>query len=300
MTIIEPLYRKVLKICAEDSPNVRLGLRQKELGRKPSGIEVVPGVLSWHEYCKRRQFWSPMRQTIGLDAQFPEEGALMFPSELLKKCIERHKELLERRIKRRAIAIGVDCAEGGDKTSICIGDEFGVIELVAQKTPNTAVIPGLVRGKMRDYKILASRVVFDRGGGGYEHADILRADGLNVRTVGFGESASPELKPRPDSFKEKIERHEERYVYANRRVQMYHQASLLCEKGYGIPKEMEALHQQLSMLPKEYDQKGKGIMTLPDKGTLYGDESPDEADSFALMVFGLQNQGLPNPVRVMF
>ena len=48
----EPRYaRKVITISALDSPNVAYGLRQKELGHKPTGRDhrtgdpIVPGVL---------------------------------------------------------------------------------------------------------------------------------------------------------------------------------------------------------------------------------------------------------------
>ena len=88
-------YRKIIKIRAEDSPNVRLALEQQRLGIIPTNEILVPGVLTWTECCKRRATWDAIRQCIGLDAEF-YEGAelLLFPPEWLNRA-----EQLAARIK---------------------------------------------------------------------------------------------------------------------------------------------------------------------------------------------------------
>lgn len=300
------LYRKVLRLTAEDSPNVKLALQEIAEGKEPSHRQVVPGVLSYRQYLERRQFWSKMRQDIGLDANFPEEGALMFPPAMLDACKAKAEELKgNRTLRRRAKAIGGDCAEGGDSTAAAVIDELGLLDLRTQKTPDTSIIPGWFIGLMREHKVLAKHVALDAGGGGYEHACVMRAEGLqDVKTVRFGESAGPEFKPYSQGFKERLEKAEERYVYQNRRVQMYHELSLACAVGFAIPKEQERLLQQLSIVPKQFDKHGKGVMTLPDKGEMYGEESPDEADSLVLAWHAMTSKGgLPSrsgPVALAF
>jgi hypothetical protein len=47
-------YRKIIRIRAEDSPNVRRAMEYVKVGRKPLGEIVVPGVLTYDDYKKRR------------------------------------------------------------------------------------------------------------------------------------------------------------------------------------------------------------------------------------------------------
>ena len=66
------LYRNVIKIKGEDSPNVRFAVSQIGEGDTPSGEMLVPGVLSYGDYKKRRETWDEIRQCVGLDAEFYE------------------------------------------------------------------------------------------------------------------------------------------------------------------------------------------------------------------------------------
>ena len=136
-------YRKILKIRAIDSPNVRYALEQIKAGIVPDNRILVPGLLSWGDYQKRRATWNKMRQTIGLDAEF-WEGAdvLLYPPDWIARANQIHLELCAKFYgkNRQAKSMGIDSAEGGDNTTWCIGDEYGIIELISESTPNTAVI----------------------------------------------------------------------------------------------------------------------------------------------------------------
>ncbi len=156
------LYRKVIRIRAEDSPNVRYGLAEARAGRVPSDKMLVQGVLPYSEYVTRRVVFDKVKQCISLDAQF-WNGAevLLYPPEHLNLA-ERLYDTLRGK-KRVAKGIGVDPAEGGDLTAMCAVDEFGVIEVMGRKTPNTAAIRGEVLAFARKHGCPNESIVFDNG-----------------------------------------------------------------------------------------------------------------------------------------
>src|SRR6516162_9327511 len=157
-------HRKIIRITAQSSPNVRRALAQIEAGQEPDGLIIVPGIISWQEYRKRLATWDKVRQTISLEAQFYEGAALLlFPPDWLNDSHEAARNMVGQR--RKAKSIGVDPAEGGDKTAISVIDEHGLIELIAQQTPDTSVIEGMVFDTMRRYGVEEDAVAFDRGGG---------------------------------------------------------------------------------------------------------------------------------------
>lgn len=304
------MKRRVIRIRAEDSPNVRHALAERAAGKEPSGRVLLPGVLTWGEYQHRRATWDKVRQCIGLDAEF-WEGAdlLLFPPEALNRAQELHQAL--RGKPRRALALGCDPAEGGDKSTWVWGDELGVLGIKSIKTPDTTVIPATTVQLMREHGIPPERVEFDRGGGGKQAADRLRLMGLEVRTVAFGEPLTPEPRRGLTTFAERKEQREVRYEYLNRRAQMYHEASLLFDEqtetgGYALPSGYEAadeLRRQLALMPRLTDSEGR-IRMLPkrkqtkglpqpgdddDRDTLIGliGHSPDEADAFVVMVHAM-------------
>lgn len=298
-------FRKVIKIPASASPNIQLAMMQKSIGKNPSGREVVPGVMSWKEYCYRREAWDAYKQTIGLDAEFYEgKEVKLYPADLLAKASE-YALTLPRRV--RGVSMGVDTGEGGDSTVWTICDLQGVVEQISIKTADTSVIPARTIALMNEHGIDPSRVLFDSGGGGKEHVDILRSKGFEVKAISFG--ASPTSA---DEFamhkKMPVERRalkEEREVYKNRRAEMYGEASKVLrgvhpsgvgEDGFAIPPDLEELKRQLLVMPKLYDESGR--LYLPPKNKPSPNYSgvtisqmlgcsPDEADSFVLAVFGL-------------
>lgn len=300
--------RKVLRWTAEDSPNVRLGLAQARAGVEVTGETLVPGVLSYFDYLERRK-WPKRQQLISLDALFPEdEGLLLFPPAWLKHSADLFNAL-KGRAKRQAKAMGIDPGEGGANTVWCVVDEYGVLDLVAKLTPNTNVIPSETVALGRRWQVPPERWCFDRGGGGKQHADRLRAMGLAAQTVGFNEAITVDLKRGLTLMEERRDHRETKYAYSNRRSEMYGTLSELMDpeydrggglKGFALPPRdlspaAERLHRQLGPIPISYDKHGEGTLCLPPKAemiaTLYNNEgSPDEADALVLAVYGLTHK----------
>jgi len=295
-------YRRVIKIRAEDSPNVRLGIAQKQSGAEPTEEIVVIGVKGYAEYVKNRALWDKIQQVVSLDAEFYKgKEVYLFPTELMLESGQMARSLS---VRRRAKAMGVDSAEGGDATVWTIIDDKGVIFQLSKKTADTFDIPGQTIALMRKYSLEADSVAFDRGGGGKQHADYMRRMGYDVRTIGFGEAASDPNRDRKTStirapVKERIGRLESAYAYKNRRAEMYGLASELVQDGFAIPDELVELVRQLKVMPKQFD--GEGRLYLPPKNKptptytgvtisqLLG-RSPDEADSFVLAVFAMEKK----------
>lgn len=293
-------YRKVIRIRAEDSPNVRRELLCQAGVPESEWPSETPGVLTWAEYQQRRQTWDKIRQCVGLDAEF-YEGAeiLLFPPEWLNRA-ERLAAALHGK-PRRAQAIGCDPGEGGANTAWSVVDEYGLMHLLSMKTPDTSVIRSQTLALMREYNVPAEKVIFDRGGGGKQIADDLRADGHRVQTVAFGEALVLEPRRSMVMVEEKIETKEDRYAYVNRRAEMYGELSLLMdpsrnETGFAIPAEYAELRRQLAPIPKTYDREGRLKLLPKNKNTPGSTEktliellgcSPDEADSLVLAVHGL-------------
>lgn len=317
------LYRRVIRIRAADSPNVRLAMAQIAAGQKPTGEQIVEGVLSWDEYCKRRATWDKIRRCIGLDAQF-YTGAelLLFPPEWLN-----HSENL---FRRRGIPthsgvinyLACDPAEGGDKSSWAVVNRFGLVKLLSLLTPDTTVIPAQTLVLMREYNIKPDNVIFDRGGGGHEHADYLRSRGYPVRTVAFGEAVNLEPKRSRHQYTARVEVYEEKYVYVNRRAQMYGEFSLLLDPGregdgFAIPPDIRGaegdpkteLRSQLGPIPKRYQDDR---LKLPPKHKKSPDpnsheetlteligHSPDEADAVVMAVHAMLHKSSKTIVGAM-
>lgn len=290
-------YRKVIRIKAEDSPSVRLALKQIEQGQEPTNEVLVPGCLDYELYLKRRQIWDPIRQCIGLDAKFYEGAASrLFPPIWLNQA---HRNAQTRSAGNHR-TMGVDTAEGGDDTCWTVVDEGKLLYQEAQQTPDTSIIPNRTAALMIQWGVSPEDVYFDRGGGGKEHADIMRSRGYNVQTVGFGEPATdPSLMRRLRSLGERQEDMEERYVYKNRRAEMYGIARRLLnvdlEGNFGIDDKYHELKRQLSLMPLLFDHEGRMYLPPKERRSVNSQEqslrdilgcSPDEADSFVLATFG--------------
>jgi hypothetical protein len=288
-------FRKVIHIAAEDSPNVQLAMRQKALGREPTHDEITPGLLTYPEYLMRRKTWDKVRQCIGLDGRFYRGGeVLLYPPDWLNFGEEMGRALEGK--KRVARAMGIDPGEGGDPTAWAIVDEYGLIYLQSFPTPDTSIIPGETLRLIKAWDIPDDRVVFDRGGGGKEHADILRDQDYDVRSVGFGEAIAIEPKAAMRRIRERRMIKEEKGTYVNRRAQLFGEMSMMFNpdvprthafadhvsevgppverfmaiKGFAIPPEnhnaMETyaeFRRQLSPIPRWTDKEGR--LYLPAK-----------------------------------
>jgi len=293
----EGYHRKVLKIKASDSPNVRLALAEIKAGKEVSHTTLIPGVVSYNDYNKRRKLWDAVKQCIGLDAEF-YAGAevLLFPPEWLNAS----EQLTPPKI-RKAKSIGVDPAEGGDNTVWTVIDKYGIIEQISLSTQKTNTISNRTIVLLKKHNVEPSNVLFDIGGGGKQHADQLRERGYDVRTVAFGGAPTP-----VDAGEGKIvhidkkDVQETRTVYKNKRAQLYgdFREILNPENGhkFGIPPKYTELRRQLAPLPLLYDAEGRLYLPPKDKPTTgYKGEtirkllgcSPDEADSTVLALHGM-------------
>lgn len=293
-------YVEVIRIRAEDSPNVRLAQVQIALGEKPTNEVIIPGVLGFEEYVKRRKLWDPMKQCISLDADFYEGAETkMYPSEWLNRCEKVYQNLHGK--KRQAQVIGVDVAEGGDSSVWTVLDHFGIIEQKSIKTPDTNVIPGITLELMARYGVDAKDVWFDRGGGGKQHVDRLRSMGHKVRSVAFGEPATDPLQNKPKSMSRRVDANEVQYVYKNKRAEMYGLLRLRMdpveEVGFAIPHYLTELRRQLSLMPLDYDKEGRLYLPPKKKPNPKSKEvslidiikrSPDESDSLVIACYGLK------------
>jgi hypothetical protein len=294
-------YRKVIRIRAEDSPNVRFGLEEKRRGLEPSNRIVIPGVLSYAEYVKRRALWSPMRQSVGLDGEFYEGAEVfLYPADWLNAAEQRADALGHPRRPQGRVTMGVDAAEGGDSTVFVACDEAGVLDLLALKTRDTSVIMGRTIALAQQWSVRADAVYFDAGGGGKQHADYLRSRGWNVRTVAFGGAVTPQIKTvRFNSLTQRVDQSEERYVYKNRRAEMYGLLRRALDPGEGgtfaLPACYGELRRQLELMPLRYDPEGRLYLPSKNKRGPNSTEqclvdiighSPDEADALVLASFG--------------
>lgn len=302
-------YRRVIKIKAADSPNVRYAKSQIARGIEPTDEVLVPGVKSWSQYQMDLATLDQIKQCVVLDAEFYKGKELyLYPPTWLNRAEEIARQLDASKKPRKARAIGCDPAEGGDDCAWSVVDEYGLIELIAYKTPDTSVITGDTLALMRAYGVQPENVVFDAGGGGKEHVDRLRSQGYNVRTVGFGESSTAELKRKGvvTPLDERKDEHEVRYAYKNRRAEMYGILRQLLDpinEGFGIPAEYPELRRQLAPIPLWYDEEGRLYLppkqkkadaaeTTKNKVTMHDliGCSPDEADSLVLAIYGMTNQ----------
>ena len=200
--------------------------------------------------------------------------------------------------------MGVDSAMGGDNTAWAVLSDWGLLDLISIKTPDTTVITGKTLALMRQYNIQDKNVLFDAGGGGKVHVDRLRQQGhRKIQLIAFGAAASPEKKRSLSTLEHRKEDDVIRYIYKNRRAEMY---GLLSRKldpndggGIAIPAKYEELRRQLAPIPRLED--GEGRLYLPPKHRKDPNSeeetlteilgcSPDEADAVVLANFGMDKK----------
>lgn len=286
--------RKVIRIRAEDSPNVQYAQAELRAGLQVTNTSLVPGVLTWEDYQERKFFWDEQKKCVGLDAEFWEGAALlMYPPAWLNAAERRDEEL--KGMKRTAKGIGIDTGEGVAETAMVAVDEHGVVEVEARQTPDTDEIPGDVVAFARKHRCQWRNVLFDRGGGGKQAAQRLQKRGYPVRMVGFSD--------RPEGTRDV------RKLYRNMRAQLYGELrdlfdpaigtgalkpALLGEKGpvFAMSAKEYELRRQLAPIPLMRDSEGVYYM-LPKGGdpkkSLIGliGCSPDRADALALAVHAM-------------
>ena len=288
-------------------------------GEDPTNEIIFPGVLSWEEYQHRRKTWDVQRQCVGLDAEFYEGPAqYLYPKAVLDACIAL---ALKRETSLRLRWMGIDPAEGGDRSAWVVGDRLGILDLVSELTPNTNSVYFRTMQLMEKWKIPPENVLMDRSPT-RAHANRLASVGFPIRTLAFGERVAPPIRSGITTIGERRNVHEDQTLYRNRRIQMYWEASQVLDPetnadGFAMPEQFarmavagrKSLYDQLRVIRKEYDRDGRPY--LPPKNRQPGQpeggrrikslvdligHSPDEADALVLMIHAMLHQS--KPVRV--
>lgn len=308
---------KVIRIIAEQSPNVRLGMRENLLGLPISHTEVLPGCMSYAEYMFRRTSpeWTEERQAIGLDAQFYEGAQIkLFPPDWLAMSIEAAALLDLNGIYRRGKTLGCDPAEGSDDTVFTVSDDLGMIKQIEESTPDTSVIHERTIAIGEEFGIPPECWWFDAGGGGKQIVQLLNRKGYAANFVPFGGSPySPERKDGHTIIDPKT-------IYVNRRAQIYgeireainpHDYDIRVDKidgrnveipipkaknVFGIPESATKLLAQMRPIPLTRDEKDR-LFLLPKNSPKKNAEtltkllgrSPDHLDSLGLSIHGKEN-----------
>lgn len=311
-------FQKIIHIDCDDSPHIQRGKALIAKGLEPDDKVLIPGILSWGEYQRRLATWDEMRQCIGLHGNFYEGREVkLYPPTWLDRAEEIAARLEP---TRKGKAMGIDAAEGGDNSVWCVVDELGLIYMEARKTNDTNDIPGVTISIGKRFGVPADRWIFDRGGGGKQHADRLRSMGYNCSSIGFGEAVNdPQAWKKSNTYTPKVEvreQLEDRYIFKNRRAELYGTLRLaldpsVLKNGFGLPREMlrakrvdggPSLRDQLEILPLWYDKEGRLYLPPkrkePHKGDSDKDQiksitemldghSPDESDSLVLAAYGM-------------
>ena len=313
-------FRKVIRIKAENSPNVKLAHAEIKADKKPSHRELIPGVVSFRDYQNRRMLWDEMQQSIGLDAEFYEGIEVkLYPM----PHIEAAETIAKRHLRSKmGKTLGIDPAMGGDNTSFAVSDqdeeEGWLCYLESLKTPDTMLIVDKAIILMNEWGIIDSNVLIDAGGGGVQIANNLRRKGFpNVRVVNFGSAVKPQKIAGTAPVRKREHAEEKKFVYRNKRAQMYDLLSLKMNPSsgmiqYGIPTRYldkpnpgkSTLREQMEPIPRMIDDKGVIFMLPKQRKTrvvgqteerqvtlteLIG-HSPDELDSVVLSVLGLEEK----------
>lgn len=263
--------RKCLRLKAEDSPNIRLARAEIRAGKAPSNEMLVPGLKGWEEYQENRRTWDPIQQSIKLDAEwYKGKEVKLFPQEWLDRAAEIGRQL--RDSKRIAKAIGIDPAEGGDKTTACVIDEFGVIELVSISTPDTADVQDLAVRLFHQYNVPQGKVFFDAGGGGKQHVDSLKRQGYNFSAIPFGEGVIFNPQRAKRLYDDKVDLKEDKGAYVNRRAMMYGEASILLDPVKKISPDVDEYDEQGNFVRKAtVSVRGIQMFGIPMDGPQYGE-----------------------------
>jgi len=309
------LFRKVLHVGGEQSPNVTAG-RRWEADRSSTRLErpptIIPGILSYEQFLERKAHWSAHQVRTRLWGLFPDEGAgRLFPAEWLDAAQRLGRSLAEHRAQGgprrsgRPYALGVDVSQGGgDLTAWVVLGRYGVRKLLVRETPNTAEIAGQTIRLMRAFRIAPAWVAFDAGGGGKQIADLLRDRGFEeLLDVTFGAAADD---PRKYKNKRAELYGELREALAPRRRVERLLATPLEHWPRGasclaLPPDDALLREDLAVLPLLRDAEGRLRLPPKDKPSrqtsshrersvreLLGGRSPDRGDALALAWYAWQ------------
>lgn len=321
-----PLARKTIRIRADQSPNVKLGLQEVAAGFEPSHRIILPGVMTYGEYL-HRMGWPDSKKAVGLYAEFWRgEETKLFPEDWIEASILRAAALKLKRTPRQGIAMGIDPAAGGDNTTWTIVDELGIVKQISKKTPDTSRIVDDTIAYGEEYGIAPEQWLFDAAKG-KEHADRLARLGYPAQIIYFGGSPTADEK---DTSGAKV--HSAKGAYRNRRSQMYGEVREVLsprrielrteridgqdveipetkpKEVFAIPAQLDELIRQMRPIPYEVDEYGRFCLIPKDKKgpndkgknmkALLGC-SPDELDSLALAVHGMLHRKVRRSAMVV-
>ena len=304
------LIRRVIRVKAEESPNVRYALAEKEAGLEISYKELIPGVVGYRDYLIRRKTWDPISQKIGLDAEFYEdESVRLYPVNFIDLSCSR----AEKSTDNVAVSLGIDPASGGDSTSFATCSETKLLDIHSLKTPDTSRIVDHTIELINHNNLQDNMVGIDSGGGGLQIAHFLRRKGYKVRTVNFGSAFKPQKRAGTPPIRVREESEEKQKAYKNKRAFLFHLLRLRLDPNSGwelfdIPikclryqfdENHRSLREQMEPIPLLYDEKGviymvpKTRKTKIEGGTedrqitlhqLIG-HSPDELEALLVSLF---------------
>lgn len=305
------LLSKVIHISGLDSPNVQLGMQLENAGLLQHYEPVIPGVLCYREFLRRKAKWDHIKQQRRLYGDF-YEGAedLMYPPDWLDGAEYRHARLMEdTKGRRKAAAIGVDCGFGRDLSCWTIIDRFGVIFQETMNTRDTTKIAKHTLHLVKQHKLPWDRVVMDKGSGGAVVVDHMRqmkgVPGINqLRGVSFGGSATPPPATRQRTKDQKVNKAEDTWTYKNKRAEMYDVLRnwldpTANEHVFGIPEMYHELREELAPIPMWFDDDGKMYLPPKDRAPSKKEDpdaitirkligrSPDRADSLVMACYAL-------------
>lgn len=282
-------YRKVVKIQATDSPNIRLALAQIAQGKEPTREMLVPGVKDFEEYEKNLSEWDDATKAVSLWAEFWEgKDARLFPDDWIDNSCDQHRRMRRGEFrtlpeKRNARGVGVDPAN--DRYSMAAVDEWGLIKLVTEKIGTTTVIPKRIRDFCGDYKCPPGRRGIDLGDG-KPHADACRQMKFPIRTVAFG--GSPSARKRSRGV-EALSDEDARKLYLNLRAQMYHEWRMLMDPSRPIVEEVVRQAEREEHPERPLVEPEKHVFAIP--GEEHGDVYAELIRQMAVVPFLRTNNG---------
>lgn len=315
------LLRKILHIDGELSPNVILGKRLKGAGIKGPYPSIVPGVLSYAEYMRRKRIWDAIKIHIRLHGKFYEgEAALMFPPDWLDRTEKAHWELhptgynqMSPRIVTNPsthLAMGIDCGAGRDLSVWTIIDRLGIVFQHAESTFDTSIITKKTIEFIERFFISPAKICFDAGGGGKQIVDHMRDQNPKyklIRSIAFGSSPTQTTEKKSKKTDDKITEKEDTWVYKNRRAELYGDLRKWIDPSinqpvFALPEELYLMREELAILPLWFDSNGKMYLPPKDKAPHAKDKeeitlkkllgrSPDRSDSLVLAVHAHQSKG---------
>lgn len=321
------LDRNVIHVCAEDSPNVKIGRARAKRGLPP--LDVVPGILSYRDFQRFSKIWTAHEKRWKLDGQFPDESTnRLFPKEWLELAhaiydvLARHNEHLKARGRRPKmgypLALGIDCGRSklGDLTSFTVVGRYGWVYSESAHIHDTTVTYRKTIELAKRFKISPDFIAFDQAIGG-PIADQLRSrKGWEVADVNFGMKDGIETKKyenlRASMYGQVAASMELRYREDENGEQRLrgHLAKMLTTNPsqwpkdwtcFAIPRTESELVRELAVLPLWHSDR-TGALILPPKDRkptgkmgatrtclreLLG-RSPDRGDSLALAYYAYE------------